>query len=171
LAAVEQANLDLRRTAVFAPSEGGVTSLSLTIGQVLAKGEAAMTYIDLREVWIEAAFRENSLESIAVGDPVEIVLDILPGRVLSGRVASLGYGVSNRSVDERTGLPSPRNQSGWIRPPQPMPVRIEFDEETRPRGLRVGSQANVMVYSSDNAIMNALGYIRMRLIAFLSYVH
>jgi multidrug resistance efflux pump len=168
LAAVEQANLDLRRTAVFAPSEGGVTSLSLTIGQVLAKGEAAMTYIDLREVWIEAAFRENSLESIAVGDPVEIVLDILPGRVLSGRVASLGYGVSNRSVDERTGLPSPRSQSGWIRPPQPMPVRIELDKETRP--LRVGSQANVMVYSSDNAIMNVLGYIRMRLIALLSYV-
>jgi multidrug resistance efflux pump len=165
---VEQANLDLRRTAVFAPSEGGVTSLSLTIGQVLAKGEAAMTYIDLREVWIEAAFRENSLESIAVGDPVEIVLDILPGRVLSGRVASLGYGVSNRSVDERTGLPSPRSQSGWIRPPQPMPVRIELDKETRP--LRVGSQANVMVYSSDNAIMNVLGYIRMRLIALLSYV-
>ena len=168
MAAVEQANLDLQRTTVLAPSEGGVTNLSLAIGQVLAKGEAAMTYIDIREVWIEAAFRENSLESIAVGNPVEIVLDILPGRVLAGRVAALGYGVGNRSVDARTGLPSPRTQSGWIRPPQPMPVRIEFDKETRP--LRVGSQANVMVYSSDNAIMNALGYFRMRLVALLTYV-
>ena len=168
MAAVEQANLDLQRTKVLAPSEGGVTNLSLAIGQVLAKGEAAMTYIDLREVWIEAAFRENSLESIAVGYPVEIVLDILPGRVLAGRVSALGYGVGNRSVDARTGLPTPRNQSGWIRPPQPMPVRIEFDNETRP--LRVGSQATVMVYSSGNIIMNALGYIRMRLVALLTYV-
>ena len=168
MAALQQANLDLQRTTVLAPSEGGVTNLSLAIGQVLAKGEAAMTYIDIREVWIEAAFRENSLESIAVGSPVEIVLDILPGRVLSGRVAALGYGVGNRSVDARTGMPSPRTQSGWIRTPQPMPVRIEFDKDTRP--LRVGSQATVMVYSGDNAIMNAIGYLRMRLVALLTYV-
>jgi multidrug resistance efflux pump len=169
LAAVEQANLDLQRTTVLAPSEGGVTNLSLAIGQVLAKGEAAMTYIDIREVWIEAAFRENSLESIIVGNPVEIVLDIQPGRVFTGRVAALGYGVGNRSVDPSTGLPNPRNQSGWIRSPQPMPVRIEFDKEARP--LRVGSQATVMVYSGDNAIMNAIGYLRMRLVALLTYVH
>ena len=168
MAAVEQANLDLQRTTVLAPSEGGVTNLSLGIGQFLAKGEAAMTYIDIREVWIEAAFRENSLESIVVGNPVEIVLDILPGRVIAGRVSALGYGVGNRSVDARTGLPSPRTQSGWIRTPQPMPVRIEFDKDIRP--LRVGSQADVMVYSSGNVVMNALGTIRMRLVALLTYV-
>jgi multidrug resistance efflux pump len=167
MGALEQANLELQRTSVLAPSEGGVTNLSLAIGQVLAKGEAAITYIDIREVWIEAAFRENSLESIAVGNPVEIVLDILPGRVLAGRVAALGYGVGNRSVDARTGLPNPRIQSGWIRAPQPMPVRIEFDKETRP--VRFGSQANVMVYSSSNGFMNALGHVRMRLTALLSY--
>jgi multidrug resistance efflux pump len=166
--AVEQANIDLQRTNVLAPSEGGVTSLSLGVGQVLAKGESAMTYIDIREVWIEAAFRENSLESIAVGNPVEVVLDILPGRIFTGRVAALGYGVGNRSVDARTGLPNPRSQSGWIRTPQPMPVRIEFDEEVRP--LRLGSQATVMVYSGGNGFMNALGYIRMRLVALLTYV-
>ncbi|WP_244479597.1 HlyD family secretion protein [Methylobacterium sp. Leaf111] len=169
MGALEQANFDLTRTTIVAPSDGGVTNLSLAVGQVLGKGEAAMTYIDLREVWIEAAFRENSLESIKVGDPVEIVLDILPGRVLAGKVGALGYGVGNRSVDVRTGLPSPRSQSGWIRTPQPMPVRIEFDRETRP--LRVGSQASVMVYPSDNAIMNAIGRFRMRLVALLTYVH
>lgn len=91
--------------------------------------------------------------------------------MITGRVAAIGYGVGNRSVDARTGLPAPRSQSGWIRPPQLMPVRIELDTETRPRGiLRVGSQANVMVYPSGSAIMNALGYIRMRLVALLTYV-
>ena len=81
-----------------------------------------MTYIDIREVWIEAAFREVSLENIHIGDPVEIVLDLYPGRVFAGRVSAVGYGVGNRDVDPRTGLPAPRSQSGWIRPPQPMPV-------------------------------------------------
>jgi multidrug resistance efflux pump len=168
MAALAQANLDLQRTSIVAPSEGGVTNLSLAVGQVLAKGEAAMTYIDIREVWIEGAFRENSLEAIAIGNPVEIVLDILPGRVLKGRVAALGYGVGNRSIDARTGMPNPRPQSGWVRPSQLMPVRIEFSQETRP--IRLGSQANVMVYSGSNAIMNAIAAIRMRLVALLTYV-
>ena len=170
MAVLAQANLDLQRTTVLAPSEGGVTNLSLGTGQVLSKGEAAMTYIDIREVWIEAAFREVSLENIHIGDPVEIVLDLYPGRIIVGRVSAVGYGVGNRDVDARTGLPSPRSQSGWIRAPQPMPVRIEFDPQTRPAGMRVGSQVKVMVYPSKNPIMNALGYVRMRLAALLAYV-
>jgi multidrug resistance efflux pump len=168
MAAVQQTNIDLQRTTILAPSDGGVTNLLLALGQVLSNGETAMSFIDIREIWIEAAFRENSLEVIAVGNPVEIVLDILPGRVVTGRVTALGYGVGNRSVDTRTGLPNPHTQTDWIRQPQPMPVRIEFDKETRP--LRMGSQANVMVYSSDNIVMNALGHIRMRILALLTYV-
>jgi multidrug resistance efflux pump len=128
-----------------------------------------MTYIDIRETWIEAAFRENSLENIKIGDPAEIVLDIQPGRVIPGKVSALGYGVGNRSTDARTGLPSPRTQSGWIRSPQPMPVRIEFDKEIRP--LRVGSQASVMIFPSDNMIMNSIGRLRMKILALLTYVH
>jgi multidrug resistance efflux pump len=168
MAALAQANLDLQRTTVLAPSDGGVTNLSLAVGQVLSKGEAAMTYIDIREIWIEAVYRENSLESIAVGNPVEIVLDIRPGRVISGRVTALGYGVSNRNIDPRTGLLSPKAQSGWIRPPQLMPVRIELDEEIRP--LRYGSQASVMVYPTRNFVMNFIALVKMRVIALLTYV-
>ena len=50
-----------------------------------------------------------------------------------------------------------------------MPVRIEFDRASYP--LRVGSQANVMVFPGDSTVMNAVGRFRMRLVALLSYVH
>jgi multidrug resistance efflux pump len=168
---LQQANLDLLDTTVLAPSDGGVTNLSLALGQVLGKGEAAMTYIDIREVWIEAAFRENSLEKIRVGAPVEVVLDILPGRVFSGSIDAIGYGVSNRSVDPATGLPSIRHQSGWIRPPQPMPVRIKFETGKPLSNLRYGSQVDVMVYPTDSSVLNAIAWLRLRLVALLAYVH
>lgn len=170
MGALEQANMDLAHTTVLAPSDGGVTNLSLGIGQFVAKGEPAMTYIDVREIWVEAAFRENSLEHVEVGDRVEIVLDIRPGRVLTGRVAAIGFGVGNRNVDARTGLPNPKSQSGWTRPAQPLPVRIEFDG-VPPTAVRFGSQANVMVYTGDNSIVNALGWLKMRAIALISYVN
>lgn len=169
MAAVAQANLDLARTTIYAPSEGGVTNRQLTVGQVLNKGEAAMTYLDIRESWVEAAFRENSLEHINIGDAAEIVLDIKPGRVFAGKVKALGYGVSNRDINPRTGLPTINNQRDWIRSPQPFLVRIEFDPEA-PKGMRFGSQANVTVYTGGNFVLNAIGWVKMRLVALLSYV-
>jgi multidrug resistance efflux pump len=169
MAALRQAQLDLTRTTVYAPSEGGIPNLELAVGQHLSAGKAAMSYLDLREIWVEAAFRENSLEHIVIGTPVEIVLDIRPGRVYSGRVKSIGYGVASGSTDAATGLPSLREPSGWVRPPQPMPVRIEFDEP-RPKELRFGSQATVMAFTGNNFLMNGIGTLRMWISALLTYV-
>jgi multidrug resistance efflux pump len=169
-AALQRAQLDLERTEIFAPSSGGVANLELTLGQFVAAGQSAMTYIDAGQVWIEAAFNENSLENIEPGDPVEIVLAIRPGRVFSGRVRGIGYGVSSREIDPQTGLLKLRDESGWTRDPQPMPVRVELDEDTRPRGLRLGSQASVIVYTGDNPIMNAFGWFWIRLVSLFSYI-
>jgi multidrug resistance efflux pump len=170
MAALMQAQLDLARTSIAAPSDGGVANLQLTVGQFLGAGQAAMTFIDIREIWIEAAFRENSLEHIELGDPVEIVLDIRPGRVFKGRVESVGAGVSSREVDPQTGLQIIRSPTGWLREPQPIPVRIEFDPEDRPRGIRLGSQANVIVYTGESGFMNAIGRFWIRLVSWLTYV-
>ena len=170
LSQLQQAQLDLSRTRILAPSDGGISNLRLAIGQVLSKGEIAMTFIDVREIWIDAAFRENSLENIRIGDPVDIALDVLPGRLYRGRVQTIGYGVANGDESGKGGLPSLRHQSGWIIDPQPMPVRIAFDEPDRPRELRVGSQASAIVYTGDNKVMNAIGLARIWLVTMLSYV-
>ena len=169
-AALGRAQLDLTRTTVYAPSDGAVTNLQLGIGQFVGVGQAAMTYIDIREIWVDAAFRENTLENMKAGDPVDIVLDIRPGRIFKGRIQSIGFGVSSQESDPQTGLRKLRNPSGWIRDPQPIPVRIEFDPGTIPTGIRLGSQANVIVYTGGNSVMNALGRLRIRLVALLTYV-
>jgi multidrug resistance efflux pump len=171
LAALEQTQLDLARTTVVAPSEGGAPFLELAVGQVLAAGQTAMSYVDVRQVWIDAAFRENSLEHIEEGDLAEIVLDIRPGRVYVGWVESLGYAVANRQIDVRTGLPIIKHPSGWFRDPQPMPMRILFDPESRPKNLRLGSQATVMVFARDAPIANWIGRLWMRVMAWLTYVN
>jgi multidrug resistance efflux pump len=145
--------------------------LQLGIGEFVGVGQAAMTYIDLREIWVDAAFRENTLENIKAGDPVDIVLDIRPGRVFKGRIQSVGFGVSSQESDSQTGLRKLRNPNGWIRDPQPMPVRIDFDLASPPSGIRLGSQASVIAYTGGNSAMNALASLRIRLAAWLTYVN
>jgi multidrug resistance efflux pump len=169
LAAVEKAKLDLLRTTVSAPTDGVVTNLQLTLGQFVGVGQAALTFIDARDVWINANFRENSLENIKPGSPVEVVLDVLPGRIFPGRVQSIGWGVSQGSIDPATGMPKIGEPMGLVRNPQRFTVKVNLDGEYV-QGMRYGSQANVVVYGTNNSIVNALGAVFIRLVAVLTYV-
>lgn len=169
-AKLRDAQLDLARTEVVAPSDGAVTALQLTLGQYVSPQSAAMTYIDTREVWIDGQFRENSLEHVQPGDEVEIIFDILPGRVFTAHIASVGFGISSGKTDPQTGLPVVDDQAGWFRDPQRLPVRVEFTADERPRVLRYGSQATLMVFTDDNPVLNGLGRLWMRIESFLSYL-
>jgi len=152
LAAAEKAKLDIVRTTIIAPSDGVVTNLQLTLGQFIGVGQSALTFIDARDVWFSANFRENSLETIKPELPAEIVLDVFPGRVFGGKVESLGWGVSQGAIDPSTGLPKVNAPTGLTRTPQSFPVRINLDEKDYVPGMRLGSQANVIVYATSNPI-------------------
>jgi multidrug resistance efflux pump len=93
--AIEKAELDLRRTHVVAPARGRVTDLRTDVGQYLQAGAPAMTLIAVHDLWISADMTENNLGNIDPGDEVAIVLDVLPGKVLKGRVRSVGSGVGS----------------------------------------------------------------------------
>lgn len=170
VAAVEKAKLDLLRTKIVAPSDGVVTNLQLTLGQFAGVGQSILTFIDARDVWFSANFRENSLESIVQDAPVEIVLDVFPGRVFGGKVENVGWGVSQGAVDPATGLPKISAPMGLTRTPQRFPVRINLDQKDYVPGMRLGSQANVIVYASGNPITNLIGMLWIRFIALLTYV-
>jgi multidrug resistance efflux pump len=166
LAALERARLDVTRTTVNAPADGVVTNLRLSPGHFVGAGQAALTFLDAGTIWITAAFKENSLEHIRDGNVAEVVFDTFPGRVFEARVESIGWGVSSSGT--ASGLPTIRNDSGWIREPQRFPVRLVFDGRP-PMGVRYGSQANVVVYTGHNPVMNALGALWIRLVSVLTY--
>lgn len=168
-AVLAKAQRDLVHTAVLAPTDGLVTNLQLTLGQFVPAGQPVMTFIDARSYWIVASLRENSLEHVQPDAPVEIVFDVLPGQIFTGRVESIGWGVSNYNSGSQGGLPTIKNQTGWIRDPQRFPVRIELDAEDYVPGLRHGSQANVIIYTGDNSIANWLGELWIRLVSVLTY--
>ncbi len=169
-AALRKARRDLADTVVRAPSNGVITNRQLATGQYVNAGQAVMTYFDSGAIWIDAEMEENALEHIKVGDPVGIALDIRPGRLYRGKVESIGWGVDNREVDAQTGLPTIRNDSGWVREPQRFAVRVRFDPDDRPTGIRVGSQANVVVFTGSNPLTDAIGRLWIGLVSYLSYL-
>ena len=83
---------------------------------------------------------------------------------------SLGWGVSKAVIDPSTGLPKITAPTGLTRTPQSFPVRIKLDDKDYLPGMRLGSQANIIVYATSNPVLNAIGAFWIRLIALLTYV-
>jgi multidrug resistance efflux pump len=171
--AVEKAELDLKRTKVVAPSRGRVTDLRIDVGQYAQPGAAAMTLIAVHDLWIEAAMTENNLGNIKAGDRADIVLDVMPGEVLKGRVRSVGGGVGTGQPAQAGALPKIENSRDWLRQAQRFPVAVEFDPSERDRlgAVRIGGQADVLVYTGDHGLMNWLGRVFIDLMSYLSYLY
>jgi multidrug resistance efflux pump len=171
--AIEKAALDLQRSTVLAPGGGLVTDLRTDAGQFAQAGAPLMTLIAVHDLWINADMTENNLGNITPGDEVAIVLDAMPGRVWKGRVRSVGSGVSGGGEAKPGALPTIENNRDWLRRAQRFPVAVEFDPAARAqlRGVRIGGQAEVLVYTGDHAVMNWLGAVFIRLMSYLSYVY
>jgi len=170
MASLKQAQVDLSRTTIIAPSQGAITNLRIDVGHYANKGAPVMTFIDAEDVWIKASLTENSIAHVTEGTPVDISLDSAPGRIFTGKVGSVSYAVSHEKGGSIGDLDSVENKSGWLRQSQRFPVFIYFDE--RPRGLlRVGGQADIQFYASDSWVLNTLGWLWIRLLSWLSFVY
>jgi multidrug resistance efflux pump len=169
-AALQQAEINLRRTAVLAPDDGVVTDVRVNRGNFASAGAPQMTFIATHNIWVQADFTENNLGHIKPGDEVEIVFDSLPGRIISGRIRSSGYGVA---VDTAPlgGLPTVENNREWLRDAQRFPVVVDFElagGDAR-EAIRIGAQASVVVYTGGNWLFNAIAAINIRINSILTY--
>jgi multidrug resistance efflux pump len=170
ITALQQAELNLAFTTLPAPALGVVENFTIDRGHFAAAGQAVGTFITTSDVWIQADLRENNLAHVEIGDPVELVLDVAPAEVFTGTVRSIGFGVSSGQSGSRGELSQVSSSSGWLRDPQRFPVIIALDEGEAAGLRRVGGQADIVVYTGDRPILNAIARLRLRLVGWLSYV-
>ncbi|RZT36814.1 HlyD family secretion protein [Cupriavidus agavae] len=172
-AAVDKAELDMANAQVRARTGGLVTDLRTEAGLYAAAGSPVMTLIAIHDVWISADMTENNLGHLAPGTPVGIVLDALPGRVLTGKVRSIGYGISAGPAAPPGSLPTVQNSRDWLRPAQRFPVIVDIDPDQLDtlRGIRVGGQAEVMAFPREGSPLNLLGRAFLRVMSWMSYVY
>ena len=179
LAELEQAQLNLARTTIKAPSRGYIGGLKIDEGAYANAGQPAMTFISVDDIWIEALMTENNLGRIELGDKVELAFDAFPGQIFEGKVKSVAVGVSTGKVTNLGDLPTVEKTRGWLRDPQRFPVVIETTNYTHDvvtvlaggRGLRLNSQVDVIVYTGDHFFWNTLGKFWIRLVSWFSYAY
>lgn len=171
---VEKAELDLERTTIKASTRGVITDLRTELGVFAGAGAPVMTLVSFQDVWIQAEFTENNLGHMKAGTPVEILFDVMPGKVFTGQVDNIGLGISATQQPPPGTLPSISNSRDWLRQAQRFPVIIRFAPDQVPElidQLRVGGQASVIAYSEEAWLTQMLGKVYVRLMSILAYAY
>ncbi len=169
LAALEQAQLDLEFSTVYAPADGIIDSYNVDLGYFSQSGQPLAMFISSTDIWIQADLKENNLANTKIGDKVEFALDLTPGKIYEGTIKSIGSGVTSGYAD-RNELPSVQSSKGWLRDPQRFPVIISIDQQEIRDMSRLGAQVDVVIYTGESAILNSIARFRIRLNSYLSFL-
>jgi membrane fusion protein, multidrug efflux system len=133
---VREAWLAAQRAALLAPVDGYVAKRTVQLGQRVAAGAPVMSIIPLKQVWVDANFKEVQLRKIRLGQPVTLTADVYGKKVeYHGTVEGLGAGTGSAFAL----LPAQNATGNWIKVVQRVPVRIALDaNEVAKNPLRVG---------------------------------
>jgi membrane fusion protein (multidrug efflux system) len=120
--AVEQAELELSYTKIYAPESGRVTNKSVEEGALVQVGQPLLAVVP-GDVWVTANFKESQLGHLRPNQPVEISVDAYPDKTFKAHVESIQAGTGSRF----SMLPAENATGNYVKVVQRVPVKIVFD--------------------------------------------
>jgi membrane fusion protein (multidrug efflux system) len=119
---VEAARLNYSYTKLFAPESGQITHKAVEPGDCVQVGQSLVALVR-ENIYVTANFKENQLDLMRPGQPVEIEVDALGGRKFKGQVESVQQG----SGAAFSLLPPEDATGNYVKVVQRVPVKILFD--------------------------------------------
>ena len=140
-AALNQAELNLQYTKIYAPVAGEVNK-TVVVGLNVQPGQQLLTVVPLEEVWVTANFKETQLKHMRVGQKVTLHVDS-NGRDYQGHIDSIAG-----ATGPLFSLLPPENATGnYVKIVQRIPVKIVLQPgENRDLQLRPGMNVEPHVY-------------------------
>ncbi len=148
--AVELAKLNQEWTVVRAPAAGYVTNFAMRVGDVVESADDLFPFVETDEWWIQANFKETSIDRIKPGQAVTVTVDMYSDKQFTGTVQSLG----SASAASFSLLPAQNTTGNWVKVTQRMPVRIALEAFDEDFPYRLGASASVEV-NTDATPSNA----------------
>jgi len=143
-----QAELNLSYATIVAPVDGTVGNRTLRVGQYVQAGTQLMAVVPTSAAYIIANYKETQLTDVHPGQPVEIDVDMFPGRTYRGHVDS----VSPASGQEFALLPPDNATGNFTKVVQRIPVKIVLDDDVAKHGeLRPGMSVQPSIDTKADA--------------------
>ena len=161
-ATLRELRTSLKRTAIYAPTNGIVSMLNVekgerVVGTIQMAGTEMMRIADLNDMEVRVDVSENDIPRVSIGDIVEIEVDAYLDRIFIGYVTQIANSASNSAVaaltsDQVTNFEvrikiDPDSYKDLLTPEKPYPFRpgmsasVEVNTETIEDILSVPIQA------------------------------
>ncbi|MBV8417044.1 MAG: HlyD family secretion protein [Verrucomicrobia bacterium] len=119
---LDDAKLNLSYCTVFAEIDGVITRRKVNPGDNLQAGQSVMAIRSLRDIWIDANFKETQLRNLRIGQHVDLELDMYGGKHLfEGRISGFTFGTGSTLAL----LPAQNATGNFVKVVQRLPVRID----------------------------------------------
>lgn len=121
------AKINLARTKVYAPVNGTITNISLSQGNYVTQGKAALSIVEKDSFYVTGYFEETKLPLIHVGQKAKLTI-MNHTDPLTGTVRSIAKGIANNNTNtDQQLLPNVQQAFTWVRLSQRIPVDIKLD--------------------------------------------
>ncbi|OWV83421.1 HlyD family secretion protein [Rhizobium sp. R693] len=169
-AELANAQYELDQTTVRAPSDGYVTQVFLRPGMMAnpLPLRPVMVFINSEDRMLAAAFIQNSLQRVRVGDEAEVAFKAVPGKIFKARVEEVIDVMAQGQLQPGGALIDP--QSPERRSPGQTLARIEILENTDEYQLPGGVVAEVAVYTHYFHHVALLRKVLLRMSSWMNYV-
>lgn len=167
--ALDDAELNLGWTKVYAQADGTVSNLQLSPGFYASSGSAALALVN-NQTDIVADFREKSLRHTHQGTDAAVVFDAFPGHVFRAHVTSSDAGILAGQEAVNGQLSEPETSNRWVRDAQRMRIHVTLDEAL-PKHLPTGARATVQLYNSEGPFARFFSGMQIHLVSLLHYVY
>ncbi len=139
-----QAELNLRYCDITAKIDGVVTSRNVNPGNFVQVGENLMAVRSLREIWVDANFKETQLRDLRIGQQVDLHVDMYGStHIFKGRISGFTEGTGSTLAL----LPAENATGNFIKVVQRLPVRIDLvDYNPDQTPLFIGTSVVPYVY-------------------------
>jgi multidrug resistance efflux pump len=168
-AQLAEARLNLSWTRTYAPANGYVTNVQLREGSYAHIGIPVLTCIDSDQWRVVANCRENSLEHLKPGQRAALSFNTDPGRIFSGVVKTVGWGVYQGQAAPSGNLPAVNEPQNWIRLAQRFPVWVT-PQTPEDYPLRIGATATVVVYTREKYWLNGVTETWHKIVSLFDYL-
>ncbi len=120
---LDEAKLNLRYCAIAAEIDGVITRRNVNPGNNVQVGQSLMAIRSLRDIWVDANFKETQLRNLRIGQHVALEADMYGGKVkFEGRISGFTFGTGSTLAL----LPAQNATGNFVKVVQRLPVRIDF---------------------------------------------
>jgi membrane fusion protein, multidrug efflux system len=119
---LDDAKLNLSYCTVYAEIDGVITRRNVNPGDNLEARQVVMAVRSLRDIWIDANFKETQLRNLRIGQHVDLEVDMYGGKHLfEGRISGFTFGTGSTLAL----LPAQNATGNFVKVVQRLPVRID----------------------------------------------